>query len=110
MEKITGRCDDMMIVRGVNVFPSQIEELILKHAALSPHYQCVLGKEGPLDTLTVRVEAALGASADVANAASAHLAHEIKSMIGVTAAIEILATGGIERSVGKARRVVDLRR
>ena len=110
MEKITGRCDDMMIVRGVNVFPSQIEELILKHAALSPHYQCVLGKEGPLDTLTVRIEAALGASADAANSASSQLAHDIKSLIGVTAAIETLASGGIERSVGKARRVVDLRR
>ena len=110
MEKITGRCDDMMIVRGVNVFPSQIEELILKHAALSPHYQCVLGKEGPLDTLTVRIEAALGAPADAAASASRQLAHDIKSLIGVTAAIESLAAGGIERSVGKARRVVDLRR
>jgi phenylacetate-CoA ligase len=110
MEKITGRCDDMMIVRGVNVFPSQIEELILQHAALSPHYQCVLSKEGPLDTLTVRVEAALGASVDTAKSASGQLAHHIKSLIGVTATIEILTTGGIERSVGKARRVVDLRR
>ncbi|MFX6023709.1 phenylacetate--CoA ligase, partial [Acinetobacter baumannii] len=77
------------IVRGVNVFPSQIEELILKHAALSPHYQCVLAKEGPLDTSTVRVEAALGASADVAKSASSQLAHDIKSLIGVTATIEI---------------------
>ncbi|MGA3771476.1 phenylacetate--CoA ligase [Ralstonia solanacearum] len=110
MEKITGRCDDMMIVRGVNVFPSQIEELILKHAALSPHYQCVLAKEGPLDTLTVRVEAALGTPAEVADAAGGQLAHDIKAMIGVTAAIELLAVGGVERSVGKARRVVDLRR
>ena len=84
--------------------------MILKHAALSPHYQCVLAKEGPLDTLTVRIEAALGASADTAHAASRLLAHDIKSMIGISAAIEVLATGGIERSVGKARRVVDLRR
>ena len=61
MEDHHGRSDDMMIIRGVNVFPSQIEELILKHPELAPHYQCVLGKEGPLDTLTVRVECAHGA-------------------------------------------------
>lgn len=66
--------------------------------------------KGPLDTLTVRVEAALGTPAEVADAAGGQLAHDIKAMIGVTAAIELLAVGGVERSVGKARRVVDLRR
>lgn len=109
MEKITGRTDDMMIVRGVNVFPSQIEELILKHAELAPHYQCVLGKEGPMDTLTVRVECAHGAEPAVAGPARAGLANDIKAYIGVTAAIEILPEGGVERSVGKARRIVDQR-
>lgn len=109
MEKITGRTDDMMIVRGVNVFPSQIEELILKHAELAPHYQCVLNKEGPLDTLTVRVECAHGADASCAGGAQAQLAHDIKAYIGVTAGIEILPAGGVERSVGKARRIVDNR-
>ncbi|WP_019449103.1 phenylacetate--CoA ligase PaaK [Cupriavidus sp. BIS7] len=109
MEKITGRTDDMMIVRGVNVFPSQIEELILKHAELAPHYQCVLNKDGPLDTLTVRIECAHGADPAVARRAESTLAHDIKSYIGVTAAIEILPEGGVERSVGKARRIVDLR-
>ncbi|UBM10608.1 phenylacetate--CoA ligase PaaK [Cupriavidus metallidurans] len=109
MEKITGRTDDMMIVRGVNVFPSQIEELILKHAELAPHYQCVLNKDGPLDTLIVRVECAHGADPATARQAESQLAHDIKSYIGVTAGIEILAEGGVERSVGKARRIVDLR-
>jgi phenylacetate-CoA ligase len=109
MEKITGRTDDMMIVRGVNVFPSQIEELILKHGELAPHYQCVLNKDGPLDTLTVRVECAHGADPSVARQAQSVLAHDIKAYIGVTAGIEILPEGGVERSVGKARRIVDLR-
>ncbi len=109
MEKIIGRTDDMMIVRGVNVFPSQIEELILKHAELAPHYQCVLNKDGPLDTLIVRVECAHGADPATARQAESQLAHDIKSYIGVTAGIEILAEGGVERSVGKARRIVDLR-
>jgi len=109
MEKITGRTDDMMIVRGVNVFPSQIEELILKHGELAPHYQCVLNKDGPLDTLTVRVECAHGADPSVAGQAQAMLAHDIKSYIGVSAGIEILPEGGVERSGGKARRIVDNR-
>lgn len=109
MEKITGRSDDMMIIRGVNVFPSQIEELILKHAELAPHYQCVLGKEGPLDTLTVRVECAHGVEPDTVRQARDTLMHEIKAYIGVTVALEILPSGGVERSVGKARRIVDQR-
>ncbi|MBB2920955.1 phenylacetate--CoA ligase PaaK [Cupriavidus alkaliphilus] len=109
MEKVTGRTDDMMIVRGVNVFPSQIEELILRHAELAPHYQCVLAKEGHLDTLTVRVECAHGSDTALAQPARERLAHEIKSYIGVTAGIEVLPEGGIERSVGKARRIVDQR-
>ncbi|ULX55206.1 phenylacetate--CoA ligase [Cupriavidus taiwanensis] len=109
MEKVTGRTDDMMIVRGVNVFPSQIEELILKQAELAPHYQCVLGKDGHMDTLTVRVECAHGGEPARAQAARERLAHEIKSYIGVTASIEVLPEGGIERSVGKAKRIVDQR-
>ncbi|WP_455284361.1 phenylacetate--CoA ligase PaaK [Cupriavidus necator] len=109
MEKVTGRTDDMMIVRGVNVFPSQIEELILKHAELAPHYQCVLSKEGHMDALTVRVECAHGSEPGLAQAARERLVNEIKSYIGVTAGIEVLPEGGIERSVGKARRIVDQR-
>jgi phenylacetate-CoA ligase len=112
MEKITGRSDDMMIVRGVNVFPSQIEELILKQAALSAHYQCILSKEGHLDSLTVAVETKPGIATDseAAHAASKALSHDIKTYIGSSAAIELRAEGGVERSAGKAKRVVDLRR
>jgi phenylacetate-CoA ligase len=111
MEKITGRSDDMMIVRGVNVFPTQVEELILKQAALAPHYQCILTREGPLDCLTVAVEAAAGRGPDSAEVRTAgeRLAHEIKVYIGASARIELRAAGGIERSLGKAKRVLDQR-
>ena len=111
MEKITGRSDDMMIIRGVNVFPTQIEELILKRAELSPHYQCVLTREGPMDNLKVTVETAPGVTIESLEARSAAklLQHEIKVYVGSSVEIELKAEGGIERSVGKARRVVDLR-
>jgi phenylacetate-CoA ligase len=111
MEKITGRSDDMMIVRGVNVFPTQIEELILKQAALAPHYQCILTREGPLDALTVAVEAGAGHAHDsrAVQAAAERLAHEIKVYIGTSARIDLRPAGGIERSMGKAKRVVDRR-
>ncbi|RQT84316.1 phenylacetate--CoA ligase PaaK [Burkholderia cepacia] len=112
MEKITGRSDDMMIVRGVNVFPTQIEEQLLKQRALTPHYQIVLTKEGPLDVLTLNVEPCPETAPDTAaiHAAKQALAHDIKSLIGVTAVINVLPVNGIERSVGKARRVVDKRK
>lgn len=112
MEKITGRSDDMMIVRGVNVFPTQIEELILKRSELAPHYQCILTREGPLDDLTVAVETRPGTAPDspAARSAAQLLQHDIKSFIGTTARIELRAEGGVERSAGKARRVLDLRR
>jgi phenylacetate-CoA ligase len=112
MEKITGRSDDMMIVRGVNVFPTQVEELICKRPELAPHYQCILTREGPLDCLTVAVEARQGLSHDSAEArgAAERLAHDIKTYIGTSARIDLRAEGGIERSLGKARRVVDQRK
>ncbi len=112
MEKITGRCDDMMIVRGVNVFPTQIEELLLKQRALAPHYQIVLTKEGPLDVMTLNVEPMPDALADTASieAAKSALAYDIKALIGVTAIVDVLPINGIERSVGKARHVVDKRK
>ncbi|MCA8023176.1 phenylacetate--CoA ligase PaaK [Burkholderia metallica] len=112
MEKITGRSDDMMIVRGVNVFPTQIEEQLLKQRALAPHYQIVLTKEGPLDVLTLNVEPCPETAPDTAaiHAAKQALAYDIKSLIGVTAVINVLPVNGIERSVGKARRVVDKRK
>ena len=106
MEKITGRSDDMLIIRGVNVFPSQIEEMILKQPELSPHYVLELSKDGPMDHLTVLVELAPGA----ADAASAEkLKHNVKSFIGVTTDVKIVPISSIERSIGKAKRVVDKR-
>src|SRR3954469_15818063 len=98
MGKITGRSDDMLIIRGVNVFPSQIEELILKMPQLAPHYLLVLDKDGHLDSLTVVVEGDA--------AAGSALQHSIKSYIGISADVRI---GPVERSVGKARRVIDQR-
>jgi phenylacetate-CoA ligase len=111
MEKITGRSDDMMIVRGVNVFPTQIEELLLKQSVLAPHYQIVLTKEGPLDMLTLNVEPCPESAPDVGalDRAKAALAYDIKALIGVSAVVNVLGVNGIERSVGKARRVVDRR-
>ena len=110
MEKITGRSDDMMIVRGVNVFPTQIEEMILKCAGLAPHYQIELRRLDRLDEITVLVEARPSHGTPQARAQQAgELAHHIKAVIGVTARIEVRDPGAIERSAGKARRVVDLR-
>ena len=111
MEKITGRSDDMMIVRGVNVFPTQIEELILKRPELAPHYQCVLTRVGPLDQLRVVVETRPGVAPDsqAAQSAAAHLQHDVKTFVGSSIDVELRAEGGVERSQGKAKRVVDLR-
>ena len=111
MQKITGRSDDMMIIRGVNVFPTQIEELLLKRPELSPHYQCVLTREGPMDNLKVAVECAPGVDPEgiAARAAAKLLQHEIKIYVGSSVEVELKGEGGIERSVGKAKRVVDLR-
>ena len=111
MEKITGRSDDMMIVRGVNVFPTQIEELILKRAELAPHYQCVLSRNGAMDDLRVLVETRPGVSpmGREAKAAAKQLQHDIKVYVGTSVEVELRASGGVERSAGKAKRVVDLR-
>ncbi len=98
MEKVTGRSDDMLIIRGVNLFPSQIEELILKQPGLSPHYALEISKDGPLDHLTVLVEGN--------DAARAGLQHSIKAYIGIT--VDVRA-GTIERSIGKAKRIIDKR-
>jgi phenylacetate-CoA ligase len=111
MEKITGRSDDMMIVRGVNVFPTQIEELILKRAELSAHYQCILWRDGPMDNLRVAVETRPGLAPESAEAkaAAALLQHEIKAYVGTSVDVELRSEGGIERSLGKAKRVLDQR-
>jgi phenylacetate-CoA ligase len=109
MEKVTGRTDDMMIVRGVNVFPTQIEELILRTPALSPHFQCVLTREGRLDDMRVRVERRPDAAPQDAEAAGRDLEALVKQLIGVTVDVDVLDPDRIERSVGKMRRIVDQR-
>jgi len=110
MEKIAGRSDDMMIVRGVNVFPSQVEEQLLAVDGLSPHYYIELGKDGNLDAMTVNVELAEGVDSGTGDTAAAELKHRIKSHIGVSTRILVHSTGGIPRSEGKAKRIVDNRR
>ncbi len=107
IEKITGRCDDMLIVRGVNVFPTQIEELILRDARLAPQYQIKLTRSGALDAMTVIVEPASGASE--AGDAGAVLRERIKTHVGVTTTVELAAPGTIPQSQGKAKHVFDLR-
>jgi phenylacetate-CoA ligase len=109
IEKITGRSDDMMIVRGVNIFPTQIEELLLRTDELAPHFQCVLRREGSLDTLTVRVESRRDAHSGAAEAAADRVSRLVKNTIGVTVAIEVVEPDTIERSLGKMRRIVDER-
>jgi len=110
MDKITGRSDDMLIIRGVNVFPSQIEEQILKVAKLSPHYLLEVSRYGHMDELAVLVEVKpeVASEADK-EAASRELQHHIKALIGISTKIRIQTPGSIERSQGKARRVVDKR-
>jgi phenylacetate-CoA ligase len=108
MEKVTGRTDDMMIIRGVNVFPTQIEEKLLALEALSAHYQIVLTRDGRLDQMEIKVEAREGA-AEAANEDARLLARQVKETIGVSAWVQVLPPGGIERSQGKARRIIDLR-
>jgi phenylacetate-CoA ligase len=109
IEKITGRSDDMMILRGVNVFPTQIEELVLQSAELAPHFQCVLAKSGPMDSLTVVVEHREGVAWEPAAAAGVRLRERIKDSIGVTVDVEVVTVGAVERSAGKMRRIVDNR-
>jgi len=110
--KITGRSDDMLIIRGINVFPSQIEELILRQPKLSPHYVLEVSRDGHLDSLKVDVELKPEfqfASAPEKEFVAHDLQHHIKSYIGISARIDIVEIGGIERSIGKAKRVIDKR-
>ncbi len=112
MERVTGRTDDMLIIRGVNVFPSQIEEQILKDARLSPHYVLEVRREGQLDTLDVVVEIKpehAYALDEIGDDCARELAHHIKSLIGVSAGVRVAPVGSVERSMGKAKRVRDLR-
>ena len=113
IEKITGRSDDMLIIRGINVFPTQVEELILKQPELSPHYLLEVTRPQALDELTVHVEMApalANASEDTRRSATRMLEHNIKAYVGLTTAVRLALPGTIERSVGKAKRIVDRRR
>jgi phenylacetate-CoA ligase len=112
IEKITGRSDDMLIIRGVNVFPTQIEELVLKSGTLSPHYQLELYKQGPLDALRAHVEIDPSgpATEEARHAAATALARAAKDMIGITIDVMVHEPGGVARSEGKAQRIVDRRK
>ncbi|MFC9268776.1 phenylacetate--CoA ligase PaaK [Streptomyces zhihengii] len=110
MEKVTGRSDDMIILRGVNLFPTQIEEIVLRTAHVAPHFQLRLTREGRLDALTVRVEARPEATGDQRAEAARAVTAAVKDGIGVSVAVEVVAPETLERSVGKIRRIVDLRR
>ncbi|MEU8234931.1 phenylacetate--CoA ligase PaaK [Actinoplanes sp. NPDC048967] len=109
IEKITGRTDDMIILRGVNLFPTQIEELILRTPELAPHFQCLLSRDGRLDTMTVKVERRHGIEPAAAELAGRQLATLVKNTIGVSVAVAVIEPDGVERSVGKMRRIVDQR-
>ncbi|MET0496542.1 MAG: phenylacetate--CoA ligase PaaK [Actinoplanes sp.] len=109
IEKITGRTDDMMILRGVNVFPTQIEELILRTPQLAPHFQCLLTREGRLDALTVKVERRHGVGTAAGELAGRELSTLVKNTIGVSVTVAVIEPDGVERSMGKMRRIVDQR-
>ena len=110
MEKITGRSDDMLIIRGVNVFPTQVEEQILKVDSLAPHYQIEITRTENLDEMTINVELSPGADTTAKQPAAAELQKHIKDLIGVSARVNVHEEGGVARSEGKAKRVIDKRK
>lgn len=110
MQKITGRSDDMIILRGVNVFPTQIEEIVLQTAGLAPHFQLVLSTAGRLDALAVRVESRPDTGPDRRAAAARELVTAVKDRVGVSVECEVVDPDTLERSVGKLQRLVDRRR
>ena len=108
MAKVTGRSDDMLIIRGVNVFPTQIEEQILKMAAFSPHYQIEVVKKGNMDAVAIKVEANADNGSDLSSDCQ-QLAHKIKTFVGISSEVVICSSGELPRSEGKAKRVIDRR-
>ncbi|QDY80181.1 phenylacetate--CoA ligase PaaK [Streptomyces qinzhouensis] len=110
IEKITGRCDDMIILRGVNVFPSQLEEIVLRTAGVAPHFRIELTRKGRMDHMTVLVEARPQAGPEQREAAARTIAQAVKDGVGITVEVRIVAPETLERSLGKIRRVKDLRR
>ncbi|MCQ4082396.1 phenylacetate--CoA ligase [Streptomyces sp. RB6PN25] len=109
MARITGRCDDMIILRGVNLFPSQIEEVVLRTPGVAPHFQIHLSRRGRMDHMTVRVEARPDAPAERRAAAGAEIAAAVKEGVGVSVEVAVVDPESLERSVGKIRRVIDSR-
>ncbi|HUB94801.1 MAG TPA: phenylacetate--CoA ligase PaaK [Stellaceae bacterium] len=110
IEKIGGRSDDMIILRGVNVFPTQIEAILLEDRRLAPHFVIELTREGRLDAMALKVEArAEAAGAEARATSAADLSHRIKALVGISVAVETVLPGTIERSIGKAKRIIDLR-
>jgi phenylacetate-CoA ligase len=109
MQRISGRNDDMIILRGVNLFPTQIEELILGVPELAPHFQCVLDRPDRLDRLTVLVESRDGVAESARPVAGDRLRQQVKDRIGVSVEVRVLAPDSIEHSMGKARRLIDNR-
>ncbi|MFH8738911.1 MULTISPECIES: phenylacetate--CoA ligase PaaK [unclassified Streptomyces] len=109
MEKVTGRSDDMVILRGVNLFPTQVEEIVLRTPGVAPHFQLRLTRAGRMDALTVRAEARADATAAERDAAARTIATGVKDGIGVSVTVEVVDPETLERSVGKIKRIVDLR-
>ncbi|MFD2472590.1 phenylacetate--CoA ligase PaaK [Amycolatopsis silviterrae] len=109
MEKVTGRSDDLIILRGVNVFPTQIEEIVLRTDGLSPHFQLIRSTRGRLDHLTVRVEARADTTAEGRSSAASAVAAGVKDGVGVSVSVEVVDPDTLERSLGKMRRVLDER-
>jgi phenylacetate-CoA ligase len=109
MEKITGRSDDMIILRGVNLFPTQLEEIVLQTEGLAPHFQIVLTRDGRMDALTVRVEARPDCPPNRRESAAHDVAAAVKDRVGVTVQVDVVAPDTLERSLGKLQRVIDRR-
>ncbi|MDT0429276.1 phenylacetate--CoA ligase PaaK [Streptomyces salyersiae] len=109
MEKVTGRSDDMVILRGVNLFPTQMEEIVLRTPGVAPHFQLRLTRQGRLDALTVRAEARADATADERAVAARSIAAAVKEGVGVSVEVEIVDPETLERSVGKIKRILDAR-
>ena len=113
MEKVTGRTDDMLIIRGVNVFPSQVEHVLMGTEGVEPHYQIVVNREGNMDTMAVEVEVSEDIFSDeikVLENLTKRIQMDIKDMLGVTCKVKLVEPRTIQRSEGKAQRVIDNRK
>jgi phenylacetate-CoA ligase len=113
MDKVTGRSDDMLIIRGVNVFPSQVEHVLMGIEGVEPHYQIIVEREGTMDTMTVEVEVSDSLFTDEIRGLeqlASRITRDIKDMLGVTCRIKLVNPRAIQRSEGKAQRVIDRRK